>query len=574
MLKLLNKFILIFEHDQEGLLDMETRMNYLLCSLINFFLFSVVLIGGIMSIIKDSLFTASILLLLSIISAILFVYPQQKLASKYYKDFLTITIIVTDLFFVIFGSPSLMNIFWAIVFPFVSINIFPVKKGLTYALIMLLILEIIFWLIPGDMIIYSVNYTLNMKLLYNLLYFISIIFAYTLRFMYLEIILAKEKETIRNENNKTSRILTISSLSRQIRTPLNNIIGALDMIDTETFNEDQKDYINIIQASTNNITSVVNGLTNKSIKEIDNNDTIVTFNLYSTIKNILQLFSEDKNKKNKFSLSFSADIPSTLVGNVILIKQILLNILSRLIEANKSNENDINIKVIRTSNSLKSINLKFIIDSTNNITSSHNNDNNNLNNNTESINNKRNIDFLDLELTDKLIEKKENKLLIENNNNKLRITFGISFALGNINNLNQNNTNQKLNNKVGKELENVNVLLAENNFSNQQIIIFYLKNKVNKINIVNNGKEAVEHLSKSKCDIILMDIQMPVMDGFKATQKIRAIENGTGTHTPIIAVTANAFYEDKEKCLSAGMDDYISKPFQPEELINIIKKHI
>jgi CheY-like chemotaxis protein len=67
---------------------------------------------------------------------------------------------------------------------------------------------------------------------------------------------------------------------------------------------------------------------------------------------------------------------------------------------------------------------------------------------------------------------------------------------------------------------------------------------------------------------------MPVMDGIKATQKIREIEQSTSSHTPIIAVTANAFPEDKERCLAAGMDDYISKPFQPDELLQMIKKHL
>ena len=68
-----------------------------------------------------------------------------------------------------------------------------------------------------------------------------------------------------------------------------------------------------------------------------------------------------------------------------------------------------------------------------------------------------------------------------------------------------------------------------------------------------------------------MDVQMPIMDGFRATQKIRDIEKSFNTRIPIIAVTANAFPEDKERCLQAGMDDYISKPFQPEELISKIR---
>jgi len=85
--------------------------------------------------------------------------------------------------------------------------------------------------------------------------------------------------------------------------------------------------------------------------------------------------------------------------------------------------------------------------------------------------------------------------------------------------------------------------------------------------VANNGKEALDKFGTSKYDVILMDIQMPVMDGILATKKIREIESSTNHHTPIIAITANALAGDKENCLAAGMNDYISKPFQPEVLV-------
>ena len=96
------------------------------------------------------------------------------------------------------------------------------------------------------------------------------------------------------------------------------------------------------------------------------------------------------------------------------------------------------------------------------------------------------------------------------------------------------------------------------------------------IHISENGVDFQEKLKSKPLlpDVVLLDISMPIMDGFKATKKIRAIEKSTDTHTPIIAVTANAFPEDKERCIASGMDDYISKPFQPDELITKIKHHL
>jgi CheY-like chemotaxis protein len=94
---------------------------------------------------------------------------------------------------------------------------------------------------------------------------------------------------------------------------------------------------------------------------------------------------------------------------------------------------------------------------------------------------------------------------------------------------------------------------------------------VNNIDIANNGKEAMDKFGSIKYDIILMDIQMPIMDGITATKKIREIEAGTHTHTPIIAITANALSGDKEICLAAGMNEYISKPFQIDLLVQKMK---
>jgi CheY-like chemotaxis protein len=97
---------------------------------------------------------------------------------------------------------------------------------------------------------------------------------------------------------------------------------------------------------------------------------------------------------------------------------------------------------------------------------------------------------------------------------------------------------------------------------------------VHSIDTASNGKEALDKFGITSFDLILMDIQMPVMSGLVAAEKIRALESTTNTHVPIIAITANAMIGDKEKCLSVGIDDYISKPFQPAALIDKIKKTI
>jgi CheY-like chemotaxis protein len=116
------------------------------------------------------------------------------------------------------------------------------------------------------------------------------------------------------------------------------------------------------------------------------------------------------------------------------------------------------------------------------------------------------------------------------------------------------------------------VLLAEDNAVNQMLAVRLLEKRGYIVSIAGNGRAAVAALEKEAFDVVLMDVQMPEMDGFKATAAIRESERSTGRHTPIVAMTAHALKGDEERCLSAGMDAYISKPIRTNELFATIEK--
>ena len=118
------------------------------------------------------------------------------------------------------------------------------------------------------------------------------------------------------------------------------------------------------------------------------------------------------------------------------------------------------------------------------------------------------------------------------------------------------------------------ILLAEDNLINQMVTVGVVEVAGHKVIVVNNGQEAVDRLKAEPFDVILMDVQMPVLDGFQATAAIRTWERGSGQHTPIIALTAHAMKGDMERCRTAGMDDYVSKPIQPEALLGAIERAI
>ena len=120
------------------------------------------------------------------------------------------------------------------------------------------------------------------------------------------------------------------------------------------------------------------------------------------------------------------------------------------------------------------------------------------------------------------------------------------------------------------------ILLIEDNLLNQKVVIFNLKKLNYDITPVTNGKDALKNIENSTFDLILMDLMLPEMNGFEITIEIRKFEqkNNVANPVPIIALTANTYDNDREKCFEVGMNDYLSKPFTAEQLIEIIHKNL
>jgi len=122
-----------------------------------------------------------------------------------------------------------------------------------------------------------------------------------------------------------------------------------------------------------------------------------------------------------------------------------------------------------------------------------------------------------------------------------------------------------------KAVRSMRVLLAEDNEINQQVAVEFLQMRGHQVRIANNGKEVLQALATDRFDIILMDVQMPQMDGFQATAAIREKEKTTGNHIPIVAMTGYAMKGDRQRCLDGGMDAYICKPIRSQELFEIVE---
>ena len=116
------------------------------------------------------------------------------------------------------------------------------------------------------------------------------------------------------------------------------------------------------------------------------------------------------------------------------------------------------------------------------------------------------------------------------------------------------------------------ILLAEDNLVNQMVAEKLLQRQGHTVVVAPNGRSAIEEHAKGFFDLILMDVQMPEVGGFEATQAIRERERKSGEHIPIIALTAHAMAGDRERCLDSGMDEYLSKPIQPARLYEAIER--
>jgi two-component system sensor histidine kinase/response regulator len=120
--------------------------------------------------------------------------------------------------------------------------------------------------------------------------------------------------------------------------------------------------------------------------------------------------------------------------------------------------------------------------------------------------------------------------------------------------------------------QHLRILVAEDNMVNQKLITRLLENRGHTVVVADDGKSALAALERQRFSMVLMDVQMPEMDGFEATVVIRGQERRTGAHLPIIALTAHAMTGDQDKCLAAGMDDYLSKPLKAHELYAAIDR--
>ncbi len=382
--------------------------------------------------------------------------------------------------------------------------------------------------------------------------------------------LVKAKEAAEAGTRAKSEFL--ANMSHEIRTPLNGIIGMSQILSKSVIKPKTHEHLDIIIASGQSLLALVNDILDFSKIEAG----LLTFEsadfdlrkICREVEQVLRVKAQEK--ALEFQVNVSADIPAYVNGDAHRLKQVWLNLANNAVKFTERGKVSIQIALaedretelmIKTTVSDTGIGMRAnqipkLFNSFEQLDASHTR--------------KYGGTGLGLAISKKLVEMMQGTIGVESTLGEGSV-FWFTACLRKTTNspVPEVADDRETESIVPKKLH---VLLAEDNLINQKVATFSLSQMGFTVDIANNGVEAVDKFMEGGHDLILMDVQMPEMSGFDATRAIRALENKAGQtkRIPIIALTANAMKGDMERCIGAGMDAYLSKPFQQKDLHQLI----
>jgi PAS domain S-box-containing protein len=382
--------------------------------------------------------------------------------------------------------------------------------------------------------------------------------------------LIKARENAEEASMARQRFLSV--MSHEIRTPLNGIIGTANLLAQEDPREDQKEYLETLVFSGNHLLSLINDILDFSKIEANKIEfERLDFNLKELVSGVLKIFDyKAADKGISLTAELDTQIPTFLKGDTVRLNQILTNLIGNAIKFTEKGEVKVLVKTKNLSES--SITCKFeIIDTGIGIPQDKIHTIFDLFSQADTNTTRKfGGTGLGLAITQKLIELQRGKINVQSEvGHGSNFTFELTFNRSSKKIEPNSTTVDNL-----KSLEGMKVLLVEDNKINQMIATKFLMRWNAQVTLAENGLEALERVQQQKHDIVLMDLQMPLMDGYEAAAQIRKLDGIHYQKIPIIALTASALIEVKEGITRAGMNDIVSKPFIPDELNNKIFEYV
>lgn len=411
----------------------------------------------------------------------------------------------------------------------------------------------------------------------------------------------KLAERAESANREKSKFL--ANMSHEIRTPMSGVIGLLDLVQDSNLTQQQQRYISMIKQSADQLLMVLNDILDFS--KIEAGQLVldsVNFSLPSLLEDIRQMIIHRIEIKGiSYSMDMDSCIPTVLNGDPIRLKQILLNLMGNAIKFTEKGKISLNVHLINRETD--NVTIEFLVSDTGiGIPEEHlGHIFKSFTQADSSTSRKYGGTGLGLSISRQLVEMMNGSIRVDSIPEKgSDFRFSVRFGLPDQENKTNDNGTfsgssesaeaetalssekpysdfQQLKDSKEQQIIRLSrlkdmckILLVEDNIINRKVAMAMLERTCIPFDIATDGAQAVEALKLKQYSLLLMDVQMPNMDGLTATKIIRK-ELHIG-HIPIIAMTANAIKEDMEKCYEAGMNDYLSKPFKADELYQILLK--
>jgi PAS domain S-box-containing protein len=362
--------------------------------------------------------------------------------------------------------------------------------------------------------------------------------------------------------------LFLANISHEIRTPINGIVGMTSLLSQSPNINEQATYLHAIQSAADNLKVIINDLLDlASIESGKLKLEEIGFNLNDLLNSLVNTFSfQVVEKRIELQYQLDENANQIFIGDPVRLNQILLNLISNAIKFTHSGTISIGCHIKKKEGKknlltfeVKDTGIGIAKDKLNTIFESFSQAD-------ASVTRKYGGTGLGLTIVKQLVELQHGTIHVKSEEGVgSTFSFTIPYQLGSQDNIKGHL--HKSSPLLKKSLKDYSVLLVEDNDINRLYATSILKIWDCKIDIAENGFVAVEKIKNEDYDIVLMDVQMPVMDGFEATKAIRASATPKN-QVPIIALTANATPKDIEQCLASGMNDCIPKPFTPEDLYN------
>ncbi|MET3022427.1 PAS domain S-box protein [Flavobacterium hydatis] len=375
-----------------------------------------------------------------------------------------------------------------------------------------------------------------------------------------------EKQKIKAEQASKAKEVFLANMSHEIRTPLNGIIGFLRELERQQLTDLQRKYVENSTVASKHLLSIINNILDISKIEAGEMslevEDFIFDNIIANVVNVLEPLA--KKKGLKLISLISKDIYGVLKGDILRLEQVLFNLIGNSLKFTRKGKIVLKCEVLKETKVLQRLQISVIDTGIGMEQSYAENIFNKFSQEDKAITRQFGGTGLGMTITKELILLMNGEINVKSEKDLgTTVSFIIDLEKGSIDDI------KKIQNEINIDISGINVLLVEDNIINRMVAINSLNYFDCVVTEATNGVEAIEILKNQSFDIILMDVQMPEMDGIETTVKIR---EELQLQTPIIAFSANAFKSEVDKCKNAGMDDYITKPFEEFDLIEIISR--